>query len=250
MALNLVVDTLDAVSEAQRGLYVEKDGKFRLDVDGLPDTDGLKSALEKERTAAKDAKRLAADMAKRYEGIDPDKVRGMLSKFEGDQEAKLIAEGKIDEVVNLRTEKLRNELSSQLETTNSRVKALSQKALDNHILSAAAKVGIHKDAIEDALLRGRNMFALAEDGSAVQRGPDGNPVLGKDGKTPFGPMEWLESSKEFAPHWHLNGSSGSGAGGSGNGQSGQKTITRAQYDSMNPEARHKALVTDKVKIID
>lgn len=54
MALNLVVDKLDEIAEPLRGLYVEKDGKFQLDVADLPqpeDTSGLKTALQKERKA-------------------------------------------------------------------------------------------------------------------------------------------------------------------------------------------------------
>lgn len=257
MALPLITDNLDAVPEAQRGLYVEADGKFRLDVDGIEDTTALKTALERQKEAARDAKRLAADLAKKYEGIDPEKVRAMYSKMEGDAEAKLIAEGKIDEVVNLRTEKLRTDLQRQVEEAGSKVTAaetraaqFSQRVLDNHIMAAAAKIGIHQHAIEDALFRGRNMFSLSEDGSAVQLGVDGKPIYGKDGKTLFSPLEWLEGSKEWAPHWHPAGSSGGGASGNGNGQSGQKTITRAQYEAMSPEAQKKAVTVDKVKITD
>ena len=39
------VAALDAVPEAQRGFYKAVDGAFRLDVDGLEDTAGLKTAL-------------------------------------------------------------------------------------------------------------------------------------------------------------------------------------------------------------
>src|ERR1700751_2111090 len=49
MALALNVDSLDAVNENLRPLYVEKDGKFVLDVDGIEDTSALKGALQKER---------------------------------------------------------------------------------------------------------------------------------------------------------------------------------------------------------
>src|ERR1043166_8043800 len=68
MPLALVVEDITKVPEAFRGEYAEKDGKFHLNVDGLEDTAGLKSALKKERDAAakasKDAKELAAKVAK------------------------------------------------------------------------------------------------------------------------------------------------------------------------------------------
>lgn len=217
MALELVVDSLDAVPEAVRALYVEKDGKFSLDVNGIPDTKGLKSALDAEREAAKQAKKAAAELAEKYKGIDPEKTRAMLARFENDKEAQLIAEGKVDEVVAMRTEKLKAEMQRQVDDAVGKASKYSQRVLDNQILQAAAKVGLHKHAIEDALFRGRSMFSLADDGTAVQLGADGKPVLGKDGKTVFSPDEWLEGSKEWAPHWHPAGSSGGGASGSNGG---------------------------------
>jgi len=255
MALELVVDTLDAVPEAVRSLYVEQDGKFALSVNGLPDTKGLKSALEAEREAAKQAKKAAADLAKKYEGIDPEKTRAMLARFENDKEAQLIAEGKLEEVVTMRTEKLKKEMDKQLEgeaakaaQANERAANYEQKVLDNAILAAVTKVGIHKSAIEDALLRGRNLFRLAEDGTAVQLGADGKPVYGKDGKTLFGPDEWLESSKEWAPHWHPAGNTGGGASGGANNQGG-KTMTRAQFDNQSPAAKQ-AFMREGGKLTD
>lgn len=255
MGLALVVEKLDGVAEGQRALYVEKDGKFHLDVDGIEDTSGLKSALQKEREAAKEAKRLAKEIEDRYAGIDPVKVKSMMAQFDADGEAALIAAGKIDEVINRRTEKLRTELQKQVDAAHEKEKLaeskagkFSQRVLDNHIRAAAAKAGIHAVAIEDALFRARSMFSLNEDGEAVQVGSDGMPILGKDGKTPFSPAEWLEGMKELAPHWFPAGSSGSGASGSGSGAGGTKTITRAAFDALS--ALEKAATVKTHKIID
>jgi hypothetical protein len=52
MALKLSVEKIEDIDEAQRGLYVQKDGKFVLDVDGLPDTAALERAKQ---TAAQEA---------------------------------------------------------------------------------------------------------------------------------------------------------------------------------------------------
>jgi hypothetical protein len=56
MSLQLTVDNIEIVPEAFRGEYAEKDGKFHLNVLGLDDTSGLKSALQKERDANKKIK--------------------------------------------------------------------------------------------------------------------------------------------------------------------------------------------------
>jgi|GEM_PF-3802691 len=54
------------------------------------------------------------DSLKRFDGIDPESVKGMMKRFENDEEAKLIADGKIDEVINKRTERLRQDVDKRL----------------------------------------------------------------------------------------------------------------------------------------
>jgi hypothetical protein len=219
-AVPLVADSLDSVPEPQRALYVERDGKFHLDVIGLEDTKGLKSALESERQAARDAEKRRKEIEKQYEGIDPVKVKEIMSRFDNDEELKLIAAGKISEVVEKRMERQRADLERQVEAeranteaANKRADAYIQSVLDNAIRSAAGE--LHKYAVEDALLLGRQIFKLDAEGNAVQLGSDGRPVMGKDGKTPFGPAEWLEGMKKTKPHWFPASSSGGGGGGQG-----------------------------------
>lgn len=252
-ALSLTVEDIATVPEAQRALYVERDGKHHLDVTGLDDTSGLKSALQKERDAVKEAKRLQKELEQRYEGIDPEKVKSMMAKFENDDEAKLIAAGKIDDVISKRTEKLRVELLKQVDAAkaetnaaNARTGKYSQRVLDNHIRAAAGKAGLHTFAVEDALFRARNMFSLDDAGEAVQVDSDGKVVLGKDGKTPFSPIEWLESMKETAPHWFPAGGSGGGGGGGNSGAGGVKTISREKFNQMSAVDKAKIIKTHKL----
>lgn len=78
MSLPFIVDSLDAIKEEHRALYVEENGKFRLDLEGYEDPKGLKSALQSERDAAKNAKRELQDFQKQFEGIDPEIVKKVL----------------------------------------------------------------------------------------------------------------------------------------------------------------------------
>jgi hypothetical protein len=239
MALELMLDTLDGVAESVKSLYVAHEGKFKLDVNGIEDTKGLKSALEKERLAAKEnlAKRLQIE--KMYEGIDPEKTRQFMSKFENDEEAQLIADGKINDVIAKRTEKQRAEWERQnrealakADAAEIRAKAFQGRVLDDAIRAAASAIGIHKHAIDDALFRGRSIFTLDDNGKAVQLDSDGQPILGKDGKTNFSPSEWLESMKESAPHWFPVGSSGSSASGKGTQATG-KQMKRTAFNALS-----------------
>jgi len=176
-----------------------------------------------------------------FEGIDPVKVKAILSRFANDEEAKLIAEGKIDEVLNKRTERMRADFEGKLTAATTTAEAAAKRALafqgrvlDDAIRAAAAKAGLHQHAIDDALFRARSMFTLDDDGQAVQLGADGKPVLGKDGKSPFTPLEWLEGMKEKAPHWYPASASGGGAGGGGGGGGG--AVKKAQEMTAQEKA--------------
>lgn len=147
------------------------------------------------------------DNLKRFDGIDPDAVRGILKRFENDEEAKLIADGKIDEVINKRTERLRNDVDKQLKEANSRVERAEafankfrQRVLGDEVRSAAGKAGALASAQEDLILRAKGIFQINDEGQAVAVDDDGNPIMGKDGRTPLSPVEWVESLKESAPH--------------------------------------------------
>ena len=57
MTLQLTVDTLHAVPEAQRALYVEKEGRFHLDIEGRENWPKEKTALEAELHATRASER-------------------------------------------------------------------------------------------------------------------------------------------------------------------------------------------------
>ena len=80
------IEKLDDVAEGIRGDYTERDGAFYLQVDGDDDTSGLKTALQSERKARKDAKKdledARGDLTELREEFDKFKVGG--KKGEGD----------------------------------------------------------------------------------------------------------------------------------------------------------------------
>lgn len=256
MGLQAYVEKLESVPEALRGFYTKTDdGKYRLDAEGVEDTAGLRSALNKERDNAKAAEKSAKEardaqeaFAKQFEGIDPEQVKALWSKMGGDEEMKLIKEGKFDQVFEKRTANLRKDFERQLKAaqdaaavqiTEATTKAqkYAQGLLDNRIREAATKVGIHSHAVDDALLRGRVLFSLDDEGNAVQS-KDGALVYGKDGKSPYSPQEWLEGMRESAPHWFPATAAGGGAPASrSNGAIGKKTTTRAAFDAMDATQR-------------
>lgn len=246
MALKLVVDTLEGVAAEVQPLYVkdEATGKFRLGVEGLPDVSKLETALQGERTSAAEARKALKD----FQALgDPAKIKQIMSAFESSAEMKLIAEGKFDEVIKMRTEKMQQEFAAQLKTAGEQVEAERTKGskwvgrvLDQAIINAANAVGIHKSAFEDALFRARAIFTIDDDGNPIQKTKEGAVVMGKDGATPFSPTDWIESMREKAPHWFpAGGGSGSPPNGGG-GSPGAKVMKRSAFENLSPQARLEA----------
>lgn len=142
-----------------------------------------------------------------FEGLDVEAVKGLLSKASQDEETRLIAEGKIDEVVTKRTERLRGDYEKQLQEATQRAEKaeafanqFKDKVLADSIRAAALKAGALPEASDDIILRAKGTFQLNEHGEAVALDRDGEVIYGKDGKTPLSPLEWAESLREAAPH--------------------------------------------------
>ncbi|WP_432366554.1 hypothetical protein ACRG00_10790 [Cronobacter sakazakii] len=175
-----------------------------------------------------------------FEGIDPEAVRGILKRFSDDEEAKLIAAGKIDEVLNKRTERLRADVEKQIKAANERAEkaeAFSSKFRDrvlaDAIRTAAAKAGALAEASDDLIRRAKGTFQLNDEGEAVAIDANGDILFGKDGKTPLTPEEWAESLKETAPHLFPR-AEGTGAGG--HKQSAIGSLKRSEMSASDKAA--------------
>lgn len=194
------------------------------------------------------------DQLGQYNGVDIEKYRAFQERLDKDEDARMIAEGKTTELVQKYTERMRAEYETKIqereqaiEAERQRTKKYEQAVLDNQIRAACKDM--HPGAIEDALLHARNLFSLDAEGRAVKLDGSGRLELGKDGKNPFSPAEWIESQKETKPHWFPATSSGSGSSGAQPaGQGGGKTITRAKFDSLSPADKQKVAM-DGVQIV-
>ena len=182
----------------------------------------------------------------RFEGIDPDAVRNILSKFANDEEAALIAKGDIDTVLSKRTERMQADFDKQLQARDAALTQAQAKAaklaagkVSGALTQAASKTGALPEAMEDIVLRGQGQgWTINDDGDVVAL-RDGEIVLSKDGKTPLSPTEWAEGLRDAAPHlWpKAQGTGAPGASGGGNG----RTITQAAFDALAPKARAAAM---------
>lgn len=175
--------------------------------------------LDAEVKGLKDKNSELLGKIKAFDGLDPAQMKQMKERLDQDEDAKLLAEGKKNVVIEKYTERMRASHAEELKAKDERIAAEAARAdawrgsvLDNQIRAVTS--GLHKGAVEDALLAARQLFTLDAKGNAVQLDSEGTPVLGKDGKTPFSPSEWIELQRQLKPHWFPIASSGSGSGGS------------------------------------
>lgn len=188
----------------------------------------------------------AKDTLKRFDGIDPEAVTSMIKRFADDEEAGLIKAGKVDEVLNKRTERMRAEHEKAIKAEAERAgkaegKAakLAERTLSATLKDAAVKAGVHPTALDDIALRGRGLWNLNDDGEAVAlNGSD--VVLGKDGKTPLTPAEWVDSLREAAPHLWPKAQGSDAPGSKSDGAPQRKGAAPQRKDFQDDIAYNKA----------
>ena len=215
---------------------------------------GLKSKNSELLASLRTTKTELDGFKTQFEGLDIAAVKGLLTKVGQDEETKLIAEGKLDEVITRRTERLRTDYDTKLAAEKARADKAEQfaakysdKVLADSIRAAAIKAGALPEAAEDIILRARGTFKLSEDGEAIATDRDGEVVYGKDGKTPLSPLEWAESLRETATHlWPR--AQGAGQIGDNGGKATKKwgeytEQERAALARDNPDAFKKLQAT-------
>jgi hypothetical protein len=230
---------VEALAEPLRALYVEKDGQFILDADveSHPAVGGLRTALQKERDGRSVTDKELQKLRKDIDGLDPVKAREALAKLQEVEDGKLIAEGKFEELVKARTERLQQDhaaqvgefqkqsktLESQLSTLNNE---LATERIDNALTLIATKKGVRPTALTDVILRARRVWRL-EDGKPVPK--DGDTVIyGKDPSKPMPMDEWLDALRTGDGAHLFEGSGGSGSSNTPTRDGKNIVLTRAQ----------------------
>ncbi len=197
---------------------------------------GLKAKNDELLGKVKDGQtRLAA-----FGTLDPARAKQIMETMDNDEDVKLFSEGKKNQVIDKYTERMRTDHITQMDSERAKTVAESQRAdayrgavLDNQIRAVTGEC--HKGAVEDALLLARQIFTLDAKGNAVKLDSEGRPELGKDGKTPFSPAEWMELQRELKSHWFLATTSGSGSSGAqGSGSGTGKSIKRSDFNNLSP----------------
>lgn len=192
--LKAFVDSLDGLDDSVKGFYEEKDGKYRLKVEGLDDGSQLKEALQKER---ENSKKLEADISAMRAKQKQDEMK----KAEGNNDIEAIKK-QMKEAHDEETAGLRNEISG--------LKAnLSQTQIDNVAIDAISK----ENGISDLLMPFvKNRTRLSEDGKVEVLDDKGQLMVNKDGEN-LGVIDLVKNLKSDPKYaGAFQGSAHSGGG--------------------------------------
>lgn len=214
--------------------------------------DALQAEVERLRNHSKtllDEKKVLKsqfdDFKSSFEGIDANNIKKMMEVFESSEEAKLIAEGKLDEVIRKRTEKTLTVKDSLIEELGLKMTDLEKslgevttryknEKITNELRAAAEKHGVLPTAIDDVVYRGLNLFSVDDKGNIEAR--DANGELVKAGTKLLNPELFVKDLQDKAPHFWPQ-SQGAGATGNSSNASGINPFKKGKNYNLTEQAK-------------
>ncbi|WP_226456111.1 hypothetical protein [Pseudomonas sp. AF03-9] len=207
MGLKYQLDTLDGLDDSVKSLYTEKEGKFVLGIEGLPqpeDVSGLKSKVEEllgEKKAAEKARKDAEEQA-RLEREEAARKSGNVEELEKSWSEKY----------NRREAELNSMLEQERGTLSTQIRDLTVGRTATDIASALAIPGSAKALLPHIE---RRLSVEQRDGKPVV------VVLDQQGKLSAATLDELKAEfandTAFAPLIAGSKASGGGAAGAGGG---------------------------------
>jgi hypothetical protein len=243
MALKMILATLDGLDEVTKALYKAVEGKFHLDVEGAVQKEKLDEFRNTNLNQVEEIKQLKASLES-YKGVDPVKYKELQAQMSTLEEKKLLGDGKIDDVINLRTARMKADYEEQLSAKDKVIKAQTdekaqafiqrdQFIIDTELRRAVDKQEFGFQAGVADLLKPQVLSEFTfREGKIVRVKPDGSVVYGKNGD-PASIAEFLTDVIKERPYLAKT-SNGSGAppgGGNKNAGTG-KTMTRATFETQ------------------
>ena len=223
MKLKTAVQDINEVPEALREYYTQVGDEYVLDAD---DKD-YKGRINEFRTNNINLANRIKEMDSKFKDIDPEKweeAQAALKKLQSLEDKKLIDEGKVDELIQQRTERMKASYEGRIDKLMKDLEAakgerdgfrnkLSQAMIDSSIMAAVNEAGVpNRGAIPDILSRARQDWTVNEKGELVPE-RDGVMLYGEEQK-PLTPAEWSATLLQTAGHL-FESSSGGGASGGG-----------------------------------
>ena len=233
LKLRISAEELAGLPEGIRGFYEEKDGSYVLSIDGLEDTNGLKSALEKERKARSEYEKTV----RQYQGLgkSPEEIAELVKAQEESEKNKLEQKGEWEKLKAQLLESHKKELSARDEAVQK-----MKGTLESYLVDAAATEAIAAAKGIPQLLLPHVKSAvkvIEEDGKYQVRvvGPDGSPRMNAKGEF-LGIKDFVSEMREsevFSRAFEGTGTTGSGTPAN-RGQTRPGSFILSREDAKDP----------------
>ena len=243
MALKYKYTTKEEIPADQTALYVEREGAFYLDAEGVTD----KAKADEMRNHNIELRKQIEERDARFAGIDPDEVRKLAAEKE---RLELIAQGhKPEEIEKLVTDRLKglkadwdkqfSVVTAERDSLNTRLTSIQ---IDQGVITVATKRGLRPTALQDITARARSVFRLVN-GLPQAFEADGKTVrYGRDGITPMTLEEWVDAQVADAPHlFESNAGGGAASNGAGGAAGSQRSV-------KNPYRKDSWNLTEQMKL--
>ena len=243
MALKYKYTTKQEIPAEQQSLYVEREGAFYLDAEGVVDkakADEMRNHNIDLRKQLEESLRTATE--------ERQKIQAEKERLE------LIAQGhKPEEIEKLVTERLKGlkadwdkQFAAVTGERDSLTTRLTSIQIDQGVITVATKRGLRPTAIPDITSRARTVFKLVN-GAPQAFEADGKTVrYGKDGITPMTLEEWVDAQVADAPHlFESNAGGGAASNGAGGAAGSQRSVKNPfRKDTWNLTEQMKLQKTD------
>lgn len=249
MALKLILDSLEGMDDAAKALYLEKDGKFHLDVEGIENADSVKAALDRERKAARDATKASEKW--RALGKTPEEIQELLEAQREAEEQKATRAGEWDKLKAQMNEKHAADIAQRDESITALRKRLNAELVDAKAVAAIAAAKGSPDLLLPHIQR---QTKVDDDFNVQVVDGKGDPrVNGKGEPLSIADLVSEMRQSEVFGRAFDGGNSGTGKepghGGHGGGN-GSKTMSRADFEKLSPNDRQKIMAEGKIQVVD
>lgn len=209
--------------------------------DNKPDpTDGLKSALQKEREARKALEK----QTKAFEGLglSPDEIAELKANHEKAQEEKAKAAGEWDKLREKLHEQHQAEMQKLQDQLNSVTTSEHEARVESGLKGALMEAGVTEEgsSILPDILKSRAKIETV-DGKRVVKvfDADGTPMLNKDGRDASLADLVASASEKYPSLFKAQTKPGSGTPPGGNGARGSdtQTVSAAKLAEMTPQQK-------------
>lgn len=230
--LNAVIAKLDDVEEAFRGFYVEKDGKFALQVNGVKtqaDVDAVTRALQNERTEHTKTKGKVTTLTETVqswvdaagEGATPESVKATIEKV-GTLEAaggpeitknfQSMVTAEVNKIVDGRVKSETTKIQRQLDAANTKLTEQGS-TITNYVQKDERRTVVDavRGAADAAKVRGEAIPDILAIAAGELKLVDGK-VVTEDGRDP---AQWFEDRKKVSPYFWPVAKGAGAAGGDG-----------------------------------